>query len=194
VCPFCHATLRKNCGGCGVELKKKWTMCPFCGTKVAPSAAAPLVLTESPPRGRELGTFEAPRILVVDDDRVTLEVARLALIRSRPSLQVETALSGEEALSKVTASRPHLILLDLSMPEMDGYEVCRRLRTNLKTALIPVMMITSRDDPESKQLGFLAGTDDYVVKPFESGELLARVHRLLQRTYGWSSPSIEEAA
>jgi len=104
-----------------------------------------------------------------------------------PPCRVETAASGEEALAKVAASRPHLVLLDLMMPGMDGYEVCRRLRANLATALIPIIMLTALGDIESKRLGFLAGTDDYVVKPFELMELQARVRRLLERTYGWSS-------
>ena len=75
------------------------------------------------------------------------------------------------------------MILDLMMPGMDGYEVCRRLRSNLATAFIPILMLTALSDPKSKSLGFLAGTDDYLVKPFENAELRARVTWLLQRSY-----------
>ncbi|MGH7898137.1 MAG: response regulator transcription factor, partial [Candidatus Binatia bacterium] len=142
----------------------------------------------------EVGVVETPRILVVDDHPDVLEVVRLTLKRSRPPLEVECALSGEQALAKIGERPPHLVVLDLMMPGIDGYEVCRRLRSDLKTALIPVIMLTACGDSESKQLGFLAGTDDYIVKPFEGRELLARVHRLLERTYGWSLVRGQEAA
>jgi DNA-binding response OmpR family regulator len=75
------------------------------------------------------------------------------------------------------------VILDLMMPGMDGYEVCRQLRSNLKTAFIPILMLTALADGKSKSLGFLAGTDDYLVKPFENTELRARVRWLLQRAY-----------
>ena len=70
------------------------------------------------------------------------------------------------------------------MPKMDGIEVCRRLRGSAKTAFIPILMLTRNDDESSRSQGFLAGTDDYMVKPFGVPELTARVSRLLKRTYG----------
>jgi len=74
------------------------------------------------------------------------------------------------------------------MPGLDGYDFCKRLRAKLSTALIPVIMLTACSDSESKELGFLAGTDDYNTKPFDRAELVARVRRLLERNYGWSQP------
>ena len=118
--------------------------------------------------------------------------------RSRPvttskyAVQVELASNGPEALEKVAARAPHLIVLDVMMPGMDGFEVCRKLRADLKTALIPVLMLTARDDADSKRMGFLAGTDDYVVKPFDRAELIARVQRLLERSYGFAPGHTEE--
>jgi len=133
---------------------------------------------------------------VVDDDPDVLELVRLTLARSQPQLSVEVATSGAEALAKAKASRPHLVVLDLMMPGIDGYEVCKTLRADLATALIPIIMLTACSDVESKRLGFLSGTDDYVVKPFERSELLARVHRLLARMYGWGAkqpgPSVRQ--
>ena len=187
VCPYCSTPLQLTCTGCGGALKKTWATCPFCGTDAASAAGSSGLLPEAAPSHRELGVLDAPRILIVDDDEDILELVRVSLTRQVPPCRVETAASGEEALAKVAASRPHLVLLDLMMPGMDGYEVCRRLRANLATALIPIIMLTALGDIESKRLGFLAGTDDYVVKPFELMELQARVRRLLERTYGWSS-------
>src|SRR5262249_58213630 len=77
-----------------------------------------------------------------------------------------------------------LILLDIMMPEMDGFEVCMQLRANVRTTFIPILMLTALDDPDSRTRGFVVGTDDFVTKPFGRAELLARVRRILQRTYG----------
>jgi type II secretory ATPase GspE/PulE/Tfp pilus assembly ATPase PilB-like protein/FixJ family two-component response regulator len=193
VCPFCRAVLRKNCSGCGVELKKKWTACPFCGVEVtqAPSPAprSPGMAAAS----QEVGAFQVPKILAVDDDGDVLELVRLTLKRSPFPVEVDIAEGGQDALAKIGASRPHLVILDLMMPGMDGYEVCRRLRSDLSTAFIPVLMLTALADSDSKRLAFLAGTDDYVVKPFDLSELHARVQRLLERTYGWSPPVSPQA-
>jgi len=191
VCPFCRAALRKNCSGCGVELKKKWTACPFCGVEVAAPASAPRPIAAVAHTER-VGAFEVPKILAVDDDPDVLELVRLTLKRSGFPLEIDTAGGGKEALAKVAANRPHLVILDLMMPGMDGYEVCRQLRSGLGTALIPVLMLTALADSDSKRLAFLAGTDDYVVKPFDLSELQARVQRLLERTYGWT-PSRPQA-
>jgi len=192
VCPFCRAALRKNCSGCGVELKKKWSACPFCGVEVAPPSIAP----RSPviaAVAKEVGAFEVPKILAVDDDCDVLELVRLTLKRSPFPVEIEVAENGHVALAKIAASRPHLVILDLMMPGLDGFEVCRRLRSDLSTAFIPVLMLTALADSDSKRLAFLAGTDDYVVKPFDLSELHARVQRLLQRTYGWSPPASRAA-
>jgi type IV pilus assembly protein PilB len=187
VCPFCRATLRKNCGGCGVELKKKWSVCPFCGTEVATPATVqrPLAIAARSP---EAGAFEVPKILAVDDDADVLELVRLTLKRSPFPVAIDTAENGHEALRKIKENRPHLVILDLMMPGLDGFEVCRQLRSDLSTAFIPVLMLTALGDSDSKRLAFLAGTDDYVVKPFDLNELQARVQRLLERTYGWAAP------
>jgi DNA-binding response OmpR family regulator len=133
-----------------------------------------------------------PKLLVVDDHDDVRDLLRRSLLKSPFPVEVEVASSGPEALAKVAANRPHLILLDVMMPGMDGYEVCRRLRADLQTALIPVLMLTARDDAESKRLGFLAGTDDYVVKPFNRAELIARVQRQLRRAYGFAPGHAEE--
>jgi pilus assembly protein CpaE len=119
------------------------------------------------------------RILVVDDDPVMLKM--VATILSRAGYEVLTARDGKEALMRVDSIQPDLIILDVMMPEMDGYEVCRRLRSKPSTAVIPIMMLTATGTLESKIAGYEAGSDDYMVKPFEPAELEARVRALLRR-------------
>ena len=119
------------------------------------------------------------RILAVDDDPVTLKLVTVTLTRA--GYEVLTAKDGREALARVESTQPDLIILDVMMPEMDGYEVCRRLRSRPATANIPIMMLTAKSTLESKIAGFEAGSDDYVVKPFEPAELQAHVMALLRR-------------
>jgi DNA-binding response OmpR family regulator len=126
---------------------------------------------------------------VVDDQADFRRLVSFTLEHSGLPLVVVSAASGAEALEQVTDDRPDLVLLDVMMPEMDGFEVCERLRANVRTAFIPILMLTALDDSGSRSRGFLAGTDDYIAKPFARAELLARVRRLLERTYGASLPS-----
>ena len=80
--------------------------------------------------------------------------------------------------------RPDLVILDLNMPGMDGFEVCKKLRADIQTAFVPILMLTANTDEQSRSQGFLVGTDDYMAKPVSIPELHARVTRLLRRTYG----------
>jgi type II secretory ATPase GspE/PulE/Tfp pilus assembly ATPase PilB-like protein/ActR/RegA family two-component response regulator len=184
ICPYCRNHLRLTCVGCSVLLKPRWTVCPFCGTDVP--ADAPLSRRPAERKSSALahGAIETPRILAVDDDPKVLEQVRRALWNLSRSMQVELAGSGEEALSKLRSNRPHLIILDDVMPGIDGYELCKRLRADLQTALIPIIMLTT--DADAMRLAFLTGIDDSVAKPLDRAELVARVERLLQRTYGWA--------
>jgi CheY-like chemotaxis protein len=200
VCPFCRYKLVRTCLTCSEPLKPEWNICPSCGAVPKgddpPSeprgatgvAAAGKGSTPAPKtRPADPGEITRPRILVVDDNEDLRMFIRKGLERVDSSLVFEEAANGLEALEKIEESPPHLILLDLMMPGIDGLEVCKRLRADLQTAFLPIIMLTARDDASSKKLGFLSGTDDYVVKPFDAEELAARVRRLLERTYGLSS-------
>ena len=121
----------------------------------------------------------AERILAVDDNLVNLKVVSATL--EKGGYTVETAQSGPKALEMVDRFRPDLILLDINMPDMDGYEVCRRLRKKQSTTAIPVIMLTANDTLEEKIKGFEAGADDYLTKPFQPAELLVRIGVLLRR-------------
>ncbi|HUE95437.1 MAG TPA: diguanylate cyclase [Longimicrobiaceae bacterium] len=118
------------------------------------------------------------RILVVDDhpDNVEIIEARLA---SR-GYQIETASNGQEALDRVHENPPHLILLDVMMPLMDGFEVSRRIKTDNELPYIPIILVTARGETEDKVEGLDAGADDYLTKPINFPELEARVRSMLR--------------
>ena len=199
VCPNCATPLRCECAKCGKRLQKEWQTCPYCGTPqvaptppLLPTAAAPPPAPATAP-ARPQPAAAPPRrwrALVVDDERDFCFLMKIFLERSDMPIDVETAGSGAEALEHVGAQQPDVILLDVMMPDMDGFEVCRQLRANVRTAFIPILMLTALDDAPNRTRGYLAGTDDYIPKPFDRTELLARVRRVLQRTYG---PMLEES-
>ena len=120
------------------------------------------------------------RILVVDDDRSVRDALRRAL--SLADYEVLTAEGGQEALTSIAADQPDAVVLDIGMPGIDGLEVCRRLRRAGNR--LPILMLTARDAVEDRIDGLDAGADDYLVKPFDVGELKARLRALLRRTVG----------
>ncbi|WP_028060684.1 response regulator transcription factor [Candidatus Solirubrobacter pratensis] len=117
------------------------------------------------------------RLLIVDDDRALRDALRRAL--SLAGYDVETAAGGEDAMLRVGESPPDAIVLDVGLPDVDGLEVCRRLRATGER--VPVLMLTARDAVEDRIDGLDAGADDYLVKPFDVGELKARLRALLRR-------------
>ena len=118
------------------------------------------------------------KILVVDDTPKNVKL--LADLLSAKGYAVATASSGAEALAKVEAEKPDLVLLDVVMPEMSGYEVCRKIRENPKAGILPVVMVTALDPSEERIKGLEAGADDFLTKPINQPELLARVKSLLR--------------
>lgn len=118
------------------------------------------------------------KILVVDDEPSIIDV--LTRFLSREGYEVVTASNGREALERVTEVWPDLILLDVTMPELDGFSVCQRLKEDEKTALIPITMLTGLDDREHRTRGIEAGADDFLTKPFEQSILRARLRSQLR--------------
>jgi diguanylate cyclase (GGDEF)-like protein len=118
------------------------------------------------------------QILVVEDEATLRAVLELQL--EGAGYRVRLAVDGEEALARIAEERPDLVLLDVVMPKLDGYETCRRIKGDLATANIPVIMLTSCADHEDKIRGLGGGANDYVTKPYDIGELLARVNNILQ--------------
>jgi adenylate cyclase len=121
---------------------------------------------------------EPAKILVVDDTPHNVKL--LADLLSVKGYAVVTAASGVEALAQVEAERPDLVLLDVVMPGMSGYEVCQRLRGNPTTGVLPVVMVTALDPAQERIKGLDAGADDFLTKPINQAELLARVRSLLR--------------
>ena len=117
-----------------------------------------------------------PRILVVHDEPTLVETIRYNL--KREGYEVVTAVDGEQAVQVARRDHPDLIVLDLMLPKLDGFEVCRILR---RESTIPVIMLTAKDEEVDKIVGLEIGADEYVTKPFSMRELLARVRALLRR-------------
>ena len=119
------------------------------------------------------------RILVVDDEPHIRQILKFTL--EKAAYQVFCAADGEEALEKMAEVKPSLILLDVMMPKMDGFEVCRKMRQDFALSQIPVIMLTAKGQEEDIVRGLNLGADDYVTKPFSIKELLARSRAFLRR-------------
>jgi len=128
--------------------------------------------------GSPFGDESRPRILVVDDDALIRQFLEDQL--TGEGYLVSTARDGEEALAKVAADSPDLILLDVMMPKVDGFEVCRRLKSDERTILIPVVMVTALTATDQRIKGIEAGADDFLSKPYNRLELFTRVRSLLK--------------
>ena len=140
----------------------------------APESTAPTAPSEPAVPHGELADR---RVLIVDDVRTNVELLVRAL---KDDYRLSVALDGESALRSVAATPPDLVLLDIMMPGLDGYEVCRRLKRDAHTRDIPVVFLTSLDEVQDKAKGFEAGAADYITKPFEILEVKARVGALLR--------------
>ncbi len=120
------------------------------------------------------------RILVVDDDHDIVRLVRSYL--EKAGFEVLTAYDGETALRLLRAEKPHLLILDLMLPDRDGWDVARLVRSDNKLAATPIIMLTARVEDNDKIVGLEIGADDYITKPFNPREVVARVRALLRRT------------
>jgi len=117
------------------------------------------------------------KILVVDDEVNITQILQFSI--GAEGFDVLTAQNGEEAIEKARREQPDLIILDIMMPKIDGYEACRILKANPLTRHIPVVLLTAKGREIDKRLGFEVGATDYIVKPFSPNKLIERIHRLL---------------
>ncbi|HXF85591.1 MAG TPA: response regulator [Anaerolineales bacterium] len=121
-----------------------------------------------------------PRLLIVEDD---VDISNMLKIYfSGLDFEVDVAMRGSDALEKTKQSLPHLIVLDIMLPDIDGYEVCRTLRTHTRTSHIPVIFLTQKDERSDKLQGLELGADDYITKPFDIEELKLRVQGAIRRS------------
>ena len=125
-----------------------------------------------------MSDLPSERVLVVDDEPNIVDVISMAL--RYQGFAVETAGTGREALTAVSAFDPHLMVLDVMLPDMEGFQVAERLRA--KRADVPIIFLTARDATTDKLRGLTTGGDDYVTKPFSLEELVARIRVILRRT------------
>ncbi len=123
----------------------------------------------------------APRILVVDDEPSITDLLGMAL--RYEGMEVRVANNGREALELAGAFRPHLVVLDVMLPDLDGFEVLRRLGSDFANERLPVLFLTARDALDDKLRGFTLGGDDYMTKPFSVEELIVRVRAILRRSH-----------
>lgn len=117
------------------------------------------------------------KILLVEDEKTLAKALKFNL--EKEGFRVEVAFDGEEALNAMSGEEPDLVILDLMLPKIDGYEVCRSIR---RSSDVPIIMLTARDEDIDKILGLELGADDYMTKPFNTRELLARIKAILRRT------------
>jgi DNA-binding response OmpR family regulator len=117
------------------------------------------------------------KILLVDDADTILMMERMIL--NRGGYELITAKDGQEAVAKAVTERPDLILLDIVMPRMNGFEALKQLRSQEATKAIPIMMVTTRGEEENVEAGFASGCDDYITKPLNGSEVLAKVRSYL---------------
>lgn len=119
----------------------------------------------------------ASKIIVIEDDPHILKLISQTL--QREGYEVVTATDGSEGLRKVRETHPHLVVLDISLPGLDGYQVCHHLRSEHATSKLPVIMVTAMSRPSDQRRGFETGADDYLSKPFVLSELITRIQSLL---------------
>ncbi|HVU10780.1 MAG TPA: response regulator transcription factor [Phototrophicaceae bacterium] len=126
-------------------------------------------------------------ILIVDDEQHIIDLAKLYL--EQEGYKVSSATDGKTALQKILHEKPNLVVLDLMLPELDGWEVCRRVRAESD---VPIIMLTARSDDIDRIVGLELGADDYLTKPFNPRELVARVRAILRRT-GRPTPAASDS-
>ena len=131
----------------------------------------------------------AKSVLVVEDEENLLEALRYSL--SREGYEVHSAIDGEQALETARTESPSLVILDVMLPKLDGFELCRIIR---QESSVPILMLTAKGDETDRVVGLELGADDYVVKPFSMRELLARVRAMLRRTRAMDQDRREETA
>jgi len=117
------------------------------------------------------------RILVVDDEIYIVHILDFSL--GMEGYEVLTALDGEQALEKARAEKPDLIVLDIMMPKLDGYETCRRLKADADTKDVPVILLSAKGRNVDQKVGFEVGADDYITKPFSPRKLVERINAIL---------------
>ncbi len=192
ICPYCNTRTGTERAlpaapevvAAGVPRTATTAAVTAAATAAASAPAISVAAATTPARVPAAPLTKRPKILVVDDDDGIKVVVRKALSQLPMEVDVITASDGVEALEKMADDPADMLVLDVMMPRMDGFTVCEKLREGLRTAFVPILMLTANADESNRTKGYMVGTDDYMNKPFNVPELNARVTRLLRRTYG----------
>jgi type II secretory ATPase GspE/PulE/Tfp pilus assembly ATPase PilB-like protein/CheY-like chemotaxis protein len=168
------------CPGCGRPAEEGWKACPHCAARLDGSAAAVAAPVPPPPPAPPRPAPVGNKVLIVDDEEDVTRALAVHLLRNKFSVTV--AANGREALEAVSKDRPDILLADVVMPEMDGLELVRRLRSDTGTSFMPVILFSQKAAVEDRLRGFEAGSDDYLPKPFEPEEMIQRVKAVLRRS------------
>ncbi len=183
LCSFCQHKLRSACRECGADLQDQWIVCPFCATPISDTVETlpgyVSKASEPAPIQSEIDK-QAPRIVAADDEPHIRTMVRLLL--EKQGYYVIQAVDGEDALEKIRAELPDLVVLDVNMPRRNGFSVCKAVRSSVETMFTPVIMLTGQDSIEEKLEGLSSGADDYITKPFQADEFLARIDTVLRRS------------
>ncbi|MGI6746782.1 MAG: response regulator [Anaerovoracaceae bacterium] len=121
--------------------------------------------------------MDSKKVLIIEDEKSISDIIKFNLVKE--GFEVETSYDGQEGLSKALSNKPDLILLDVMLPVMDGFQVCKKIR---ETNTIPIIMLTAKEEEVDKVLGLELGADDYITKPFGMRELIARIKANIRRT------------
>ncbi len=183
VCPHCQTTPPRTCRECGANLDEQWKVCPFCGIPVQkdmkiPAPRVPEEISVQQPVESEAES-DTIRVVAADDEAHIRDMVKVLL--ETQGYHVISAVDGQDALNKIRAELPDLIVLDVNMPKRDGFSVCKAVRSAVETMFIPVIMLTGQDSIAEKLEGLSSGADDYITKPFNAEELLARIDTVLRR-------------
>lgn len=177
-----------KCERCQKPVEPDWEVCRSCGHARKPPSSdgveqirTPAQIATSHIPQSEGYTFQGFKLLLVDDDDDMLQ--RLKFILLEKQFTITTAANGLEALEKIARDKPHLVVTDIIMPRMDGLELIRRLRKDITTTFIPVIILSAKQETADRLKGFAVGTDDYLPKPFSMHELFFRINAILKRVY-----------
>jgi type IV pilus assembly protein PilB len=183
VCPWCDVTVsRGHCSGCSRALDPEWKVCPWCRTTpqhVPQQPSGPVSITPAP-------AAERPRVLVVDDDEHVCDYLRTVLI---DVADVDAALTASEALHLVSDNEYDVAIIDQGLPDLSGVELIRLLRTEVRTALLPLLFFTGQNTHDLEDTARHAGADDFLSKPAEPEVIEHRVRELVRRSPRITSPA-----
>jgi CheY-like chemotaxis protein len=182
ICPFCRSRLYEPCEQCGAELEQEWTVCPFCGAEkwVAPETSLPIL--QKPQTSIQPDVQQRTIRIVVAENSESSRKMVTALLEQQ-GYEVFTAANGEEALEKIRAKHPNLIILAVDLPKRNGFSVCKALRSSVETMFMPVIMLTERIPLDEKLQGLSFGANEYLTKPFEPDDLFTLIKFILHQLY-----------